>query len=322
MDFRDLGTTGIAVSVIGFGLAAIGRPGYITVGHDEDLAGRTGPDAFEHHAHHMLDEAHASGITYVDAARSYGRAEEFLATWLESRRPRPDDLVVGSKWGYVYKAGWKVDAEVHELKIHTRENLDRQYTESSDLLRSYLRLYQVHSATRDSGVLENRDVLNRLAELRADGIVIGITTSGPAQADTIRQAIEVEVDGQRLFGVVQATWNLLETSAGEALSEASEAGLGVIVKEAVANGRLTSRNGDLAQKLQTVAPEWTPDALAIAACLHQPWSSVVLSGAATGPQLRSNLNALDVPRATTAQLPPLAEVPDTYWSVRGALPWH
>ena len=322
MKSRDLGTAGIAVSAIGFGLAAIGRPGYITVGHDKDLAGRTDAADFEHHAHNMLDQARASGITYVDAARSYGRAEEFLATWLESRRPPPPELVIGSKWGYVYKAGWKVDAEVHELKIHTRENLDRQYTESSDLLGSYLRLYQVHSAARDSGVLENRDVLNRLAELRADGIVIGITTSGPDQADTIRQAIEVEVDGQQLFGVVQATWNLLETSAGEALSDASDAGLGVIVKEAVANGRLTSRNGRLAQELRTVAPEWTPDALAIAACLHQPWSSVVLSGAATSRQLRSNLRALDVPRATTAQLPPLAEAPGIYWSVRGALPWH
>jgi aryl-alcohol dehydrogenase-like predicted oxidoreductase len=322
MKSRDLGTAGIAVSAIGFGLAAMGRPGYITVGHDKDLAGRTDAADLEHHAHNMLDQARASGITYVDAARSYGRAEAFLATWLESRRPPPPELVIGSKWGYVYKAGWKVDAEVHELKIHTRENLDRQYTESSDLLGSYLRLYQVHSATRDSGVLENRDVLYRLAELRADGIVIGITTSGPDQADTIRQAIEVEVDGQQLFGVVQATWNLLETSAGEALSDASDAGLGVIVKEAVANGRLTSRDGRLAQELRTVAPEWTPDALAIAACLHQPWSSVVLSGAATSRQLRSNLRALDVPRTTTAQLPPLAEAPGTYWSVRGALPWH
>ena len=322
MEFRELGTTGIAVSTIGFGLAAIGRPGYITVGHDEDLAGRTDAGDFEHHAHDMLDEAHARGITYVDAARSYGRAEEFLATWLDSRRSSPDDPVVGSKWGYVYKADWKVNADVHEEKIHTRENLDRQFSESSDLLGSHLRLYQIHSATADSGVLENRDVLNKLADMRSNGLTIGLSTSGPAQADTIRQAIEVEVDGQRLFGSVQATWNLLETSAGEALSDASDAGLGVIVKEAVANGRLTSRDADIAQKLHGIAPEWTPDALAIAACLHQPWSSVVLSGAATSEQLRSNLSALDVPRATTAQLPPLAEDPGAYWSARGALPWH
>jgi aryl-alcohol dehydrogenase-like predicted oxidoreductase len=322
MESRDLGTTGINLSALGFGLAAIGRPGYITLGHDEDLSGRTDPTELERHTHDMLDAVLAGGITYVDTARSYGRAEEFLATWLESRRPTPGELIVGSKWGYVYEAGWKVDAEVHEMKIHTRENLDRQYALSAGGIGTHLRLYQIHSATRDSGVLENAAVLDRLAELKSGGLLIGLSTSGPNQADTIREAIELGVDGQRLFDVVQATWNLLETSAGEALAEASDAGLGVIVKEAVANGRLTSRNREVAENLGTGASEWPPDALAIAACLHQPWSSVVLSGAATSDQLTSNLRALEIPRSTTTQLPDLAETPDKYWGIRGALPWH
>jgi aryl-alcohol dehydrogenase-like predicted oxidoreductase len=322
MEFRDLGTTGISLSAMGFGLAAIGRPGYITLGHDEDLAGRTDPSELERHTHDLLDSALANGITYVDTARSYGRAEEFLATWLESRRPTPSELTVGSKWGYVYEAGWKVDADVHEMKIHTRENLDRQYAISVEGIGTHLRLYQIHSATRDSGVLENAGVLDRLAELRSDGLLIGLSTSGPNQADTIRDAIAIGVDGQRLFDVVQATWNLLETSAGEALAEASDAGLGVIVKEAVANGRLTSRNRDIAGNLGTMTSEWPLDALAIAACLHQPWSSVVLSGAATSDQLTSNLKALEIPRAITTQLPELVETPEKYWGIRVALPWH
>jgi aryl-alcohol dehydrogenase-like predicted oxidoreductase len=322
MEFRDLGTTGISLSAMGFGLAAIGRPGYITLGHDEDLAGRTDPSELERHTHDLLDSALASSITYVDTARSYGRAEEFLATWLESRRPTPGELIVGSKWGYVYEAGWKVDAEVHETKIHTRENLDRQHAISAGGIGTHLRLYQIHSATRDSGVLENAGVLDRLAELKSDGLLIGLSTSGPNQAHTIREAIELDVDGHRLFDVVQATWNLLETSAGEALAEASDAGLGVIVKEALANGRLTSRNREIAQILGTLTSEWPPDALAIAACLHQPWSSVVLSGAATKDQLSSNLRALEIPRSITTQLPALAETQEKYWDTRGALPWH
>ena len=322
MEFCDLGTTGISVSAIGFGLAAIGRPGYINLGHDEDVGGRTGQAEFARHTHDMLDLARAGGITYVDTARSYGRAEEFLSTWLGSRHPAPEQMIVGSKWGYVYTADWEVDAEVHETKIHTRANLDQQYAASVDLLGTHLRLYQIHSATRDSGVLDNTDVINRLGELRAGGLVIGLSTSGPNQADTIRQAIDLDVDGQSLFGVVQATWNLLETSAGRALAEAADAGLAVIVKEAVANGRLTSRNHEIAAALRTIAPEWTPDALAIAACLHQPWSSVVLSGAATDAQLTSNLIALDISRSTTASLPPLHENPERYWGARGALPWR
>ena len=39
-----------------------------------------------------------------------------------------------------------------------------------------------------------------------------------------------------LFDCVQATWNVMEQSAGPALLEAHEAGLEVIVKEALANG--------------------------------------------------------------------------------------
>lgn len=42
---------------------------------------------------------------YYDAARSYGRAEEFLAGWLDSRGITPGQVLVGSKWGYTYTAG-------------------------------------------------------------------------------------------------------------------------------------------------------------------------------------------------------------------------
>ena len=151
---RPFGTTDMTVSAVGLGLAALGRPGYLTVGHGEDLAGRTEPAALEHEAHRVLEAARTLGITYVDVARSYGRAEEFLSDWLQARQLERDDVVVGSKWGYVYTADWHVDADVHEVKIHTRANLDRQYGESAALLGGYLRLYQIHSATEQSGVLE------------------------------------------------------------------------------------------------------------------------------------------------------------------------
>ena len=320
MEYRSLGTTGLTVSVIGLGLAALGRPGYINVGHGDDLGDRTDPSALEAHTHGILDAADSAGITYLDAARSYGRAEEFLATWLDARH-RQREIVVGSKWGYVYTADWKTDAKVHEVKIHSRDNLDRQYAESTGLLGGHLRLYQIHSATRDSGVLEDDAVTSRLGELRDAGMVIGLTASGPDQADTIRRALEIEIDGRRLFGSVQATWNLLETSVGAALAEAADAGLGVIVKEAVANGRLTSRSRAIAGRLAEAAGEWPIDAVAIAAALHQPWAGVVLSGAATSRQLVSNLQALEIPHEVTEQLPRLAETPEAYWSTRSRLVW-
>src|ERR1700722_11556347 len=111
-----LGDTELSVSRIGLGLAALGRPGYITLGHGADLGGETGVEAMRAHAHAVLDAAFDAGVRYFDAARSYGLAEEFLGSWLAARGLGRADLTVGSKWGYTYTAGWRIDAEVNEVK--------------------------------------------------------------------------------------------------------------------------------------------------------------------------------------------------------------
>lgn len=321
MEYRALGRTGLDVSVVGLGLAAIGRPGYITMGHADDLAGRTEPPDLERHVHAMLDAAADAGVTYVDAARSYGRAEEFLGRWLGTARS-PTEPVVGSKWGYVYTADWDADADEHEVKIHTRENLDRQYDESRTHLGDHLDLYQIHSATLASGVLDDDGVLERLGELRDGGLLIGLSVSGPRQGEAIRRAIDVEVGDAPLFATVQATWNVLEPSAEPSLRSAAAAGMGVIVKEAVANGRLTRRNPRIRDLVEDRRPGTNPDAAAIAAALHRPWASVVLSGAATVDHLASNLGALAIGHDELPDLSDLAEDPDTYWTTRSALPWN
>ena len=118
MDRQPLGETGLSVSRLGLGLAALGRPGYINLGHAQDLAHRYEVTEMRTRAHVVLDAAWAAGIRYFDVARSYGRAEEFLSTWLSSRRIAPDAVTVGSKWGYTYTAGWRVDAASHEVKEH------------------------------------------------------------------------------------------------------------------------------------------------------------------------------------------------------------
>jgi aryl-alcohol dehydrogenase-like predicted oxidoreductase len=273
----------------------------------------------ERNAHEVLDAALDGGVRYFDAARSYGKAEAFLASWLERRGLRPGEVTVGSKWGYTYTAGWEVDADPPEVKDLTAATLRRQVAESRAILGPQLRLYQIHSATLESGVLEDRDVLEELSRLREEGLAIGVSVTGPRQAETIRRALEVGS-----FDTVQATWNLLERSAGPALAEAHEAGLGLLVKEVLANGRLTARGGDFL--LTEVAAErgTTPDALAFAAVLAQPWADVALSGATTVEQLESNLAALDVgyDDELDRRLEPLTEEPDRYWSTRGALPWN
>ena len=321
-----LGSTGLQVTPVGLGLAALGRPAYIDLGRDADLGVDRGVEELERRCHQVLDAAYDHGVRYLDAARSYGRAEEFLASWLDARRLDPDEVTVGSKWGYTYVGDWRMDAETHEVKDHSLAALTRQLAETRALLGDHLDLYQVHSATLDSGVLEDPAVLAELARLRDDGVVIGLSSSGPGQAATIRRALEVTADGVGPFACVQATWNLLEPSAGPALAEASAAGWGVIVKEAVANGRLTPHGqGPAAAALGRVGARHGAgvDAVALAAVLANPWTDVVLSGAVTPAQLEANLAALRVELTPEdlEELAILAEPPERYWQERAGLSW-
>ena len=315
---------------IGLGLAALGRPGYINLGHGADMPDGRDVEAMRAHAHAMLDAAWRHGLRYVDAARSYGRAEAFLGDWLADR-PAGQRPTVGSKWGYTYTAGWQVDAEVHEVKEHSLAVVDRQWRETLDALGGPPALYQIHSATLDSGVLENAAVLERLAEIRDAGTAIGLTTSGPRQADTLSRAMQVRIDGRPLFDAVQATCNLFEPSVADELARASESGMAVIVKEAVANGRLTARNDRPADAeamavLDRVAKAHGVgrDAIAIAALLARPWVDMVLSGAGAEEQLVSNLEALEVQLSVEERrlLEGLAEPPERYWQTRGGLAWN
>jgi aryl-alcohol dehydrogenase-like predicted oxidoreductase len=303
---------------IGLGLAALGRPGYINLGHGadvEDIAVKR----MESRAHGVLDAAYEEGVRAFDAARSYGRAEAFLASWLERRGLRPGDVQVSSKWGYSYTAGWRVDADEHEVKELTAAQLRRQWRETSELLDGHVSLYQIHSATLESGVLDDAEVRAELDALRERGVRIGLTVTGPGQAATIERALETGG-----FDAVQATWNLHERAAAGALGRAHDAGLYVMVKEALANGRLTARGADPALSRAARERATTEDALALSAALARPWADLVLSGAATVGQLRSNLAGRELiwDDELERRLAGLVEDSEAYWATRAELPWN
>ncbi|UUU20756.1 aldo/keto reductase [Streptomyces sp. DSM 40750] len=323
MPFARLATATTPTCHIGLGLAAVGRPGYINLNRDHDLGEIRTVDALRTRTHELLDAAYAQGIRYFDAARSYGLSEEFLAAWLSTRQDI-DDIVVGSKWGYTYTADWTTDAENHEVKDHSVQTFERQRAETAELLGDRLDLYQIHSVTPDSPALTDKELHAKLAEAAAQGVTIGFSTSGPAQAETIRTALAVTVDGEPLFRTVQSTYNALETSAAPALAEAHDAGLTVIVKEAMANGRLADPYAPDALKSVAEEAGHGCDAVALALVLRQPWAGVVLSGAATTLQLASNLHAavVDLDDEQLTRLASLVEDPQTYWEKRGRLPWH
>ncbi len=332
MEIRDFGKTGLMVTPIGLGMAALGRPGYINLGHASDLSQQYEIEAMEANTHQVINAAWQAGIRYFDAARSYGRGELFLGNWLKKNEISFGEVTIGSKWGYTYTANWQVKAEKHEVKEHTLPVLQRQWRESEENLSPYLKLYQIHSATLDSGVLENKEVLNHLIKLKQEGLKIGLSLSGENQKQTLQNALAIDTDGILLFDAVQATWNVLEPSVGKDLRYAAELGMGVIIKEVLANGRLTNRNQEQDFKskkdlLQSIADKYETsiDALAMAAALQQPFTHVVLSGATTEEQLQSNIKALQVDldsQEADHLIEELTESPGQYWQTRKQLEWN
>jgi aryl-alcohol dehydrogenase-like predicted oxidoreductase len=328
---------------LGLGLAALGRPGYVTLNHAIDLGGRYDPSIMESHAHAVLDAAFDSGIRYIDAARSYGRAEEFLASWLRKRAIEPGEISVASKWGYTYTAGWSTSATQHEVKDHSPAAFKRQLAESVERLGRYLSLYQIHSVTAESKTLEDDALIDAIARLRTRGIRAGLSVSGAGQDVAIRRSLEVRRDGELVFDSVQATWNLLERGAESALQDAHDAGMKVVVKESLANGRLTgqagrgkreegkeNRNGGeifspLVARIREVAESRgaTVEMLALGAALARPFADVVLTGAATVEQIQSNVAALELAYDTALeeQLRSVSIASEKYWRARSSFRW-
>ena len=194
------------------------------------------------------------------------------------------------------------------------------------MLGEYLNLYQIHSATFESGVLENEEVHKALHQCREkNGISIGLSVSSPMQDEVIRKAMTLEVDGTKLFDSVQCTFNLLEQRPASCLLEAHEAGMDIIIKEGMANGRVLQN--PIVQEYCELS--YSPDQLALACILAQPFQPRVLSGAVTQEQLESNLEAEGLAKRLRANPVILAEIMDqtkmdseVYWSDRSALAWN
>lgn len=289
---------------LGLGTAALGRPEYINLHTQvaDDLGeSRFDREVLERHAHRVLEAAWTAGIRHFDTARSYGAGEAFLGSWLAAHPGRRDEIRLGSKWGYTYVADFRPGADVHETKDHTLETFERQWAETLEALGGPPDLYLVHSLTSDSPALDDRALLARLAELRSEGVRVGLSTSGPDQGDVLLRALSLP---DCPFTTVQSTWNVLETSVEPALARAHDAGYLVVVKEALANGRLAESDDQATQ--------------ALAAAMALPYVDVVLSGASSVEQLHANLAAASY-EGEAFDLPP--ESPEDYWATRKSLSW-
>lgn len=314
---------------IGLGTAAIGRPHYINIKSSPQTSNSFQKEEFIKQGIQTLSAAYKKGIRHFDTAPGYGIAEQILLEWIEKEQPQ--NISISTKWGYTYVANFQLDAVQHEVKEHSLDKLNEQWKFSSQLL-PHVNIYQIHSATFDSGVLDNQEVLNRLFELKHEHkIEIGLSASGEQQNDIIEKALSIEVKGELLFDSFQVTFNIFEQSCLVLNDQLVSSGKKVIVKEALANGRIFlnqqfpnyNRAYALLDQLATKYKVGF-DAIAIRFCMDtlQPYS--VLSGATEEGQLTANLAALsfELLPVEIAKLKDLAVQPELYWTERKALKWN
>jgi len=310
---------------LGLGLAALGRPGYITLGHHQNIGDDKSKVNMRNQCHTVLDFAYNKGIRYFDVARVYGESEEFLSSWI--RRQNQFSGFVGSKWGYEYLAEWNVETDQHERKDHSHPFLKKQWVETRMNLGKSIDLYQIHSVTPESGVLKDNDVIQELHAIKKGGVDIGISTSGPQQKETITELLEINKT-EKLFTFIQCTVNIFEQSCIEILEKASNQGINVIAKEIFANGRLTNLNESFHQenfseiKKVTSSLNITIEDLALIWVYQLPFVKIVLTGASTIDQLDNNINSLN---KIDIELPSLNKYQLSlvdYWNTRKSLTWN
>jgi len=312
---------------IGLGTAAIGRPLYINI-REESADSEINLDEFRQKGIEVLDSAYARGIRYFDTAPGYGMAEQMLIDWIQEKKD--ESIEIATKWGYTYVANFDSNAIQHEIKEHSLKKLNEQWPKSKKLL-PLLTTYQIHSATLETGILDNAAVLDRLAQLKYEyGLKIAITTSGSNQVEVLKKALDIEVDGKELFDLFQVTYNVFDQSIALIADQIYEQGKRLVIKEALANGRIFPNEkylnyGKVYRSLNQLALKYYVgiDAIALRFCIDSISVYRVLSGASQNQHLSDNMKANDFKLLTEEieMIKALAVDPVEYWNERKQLGW-
>jgi aryl-alcohol dehydrogenase-like predicted oxidoreductase len=313
--------------MIGLGTASIGRPKYINIKTklSEEPFNKT---RFIQKGKSMLTEAYKQGIRHFDTAPGYGIAESILLEWISEYQPKA--ITISTKWGYTYVANFEPNAKVHEIKEHSLSKLNEQWEVSKQLL-PYLNMYQIHSATLDSGVLENKEVLERLNQLKQEyNLKIGLSTSGDNQNEIIQKALAIKIDNKALFDSFQVTFNVFEQNLLKISRLLKQENKTIILKEALANGRIFPNSNFSQYKntynaLKAISKKYgtSIDSVALRFCLDSVKPYSVLSGVTEKDHLTSNLltRNFNLTENEINQIKNLAINPYYYWNERKQMPW-
>jgi aryl-alcohol dehydrogenase-like predicted oxidoreductase len=294
MRYRQLGGSGLTVSVVGLGC--------------NNFRSRTSDDA----ARAVIDAAIDSGITLFDTADIYGNgggSEELLGEALGARR---DQIVLATKFGMPMPgAGPEARGSRRYIRNAVRASLRRLRTDWIDL-------YQYHEP---DGVTPMDETLAALDELVREGLVRYVGSSNFAGWQVADADWAAATGGRERFVSAQNEYSLLNRAAeAELIPACEEYGVGLLPYFPLANGVLTGKyhrsaappdgsrlaaNAARAERLLTDETYDRVEALdklaaergvtllhlAIGGLAAQPAVASVIAGATSAEQVRANAAA-------------------------------
>ena len=291
MEFRQLGTSGLTVSVVGLGCNNFGAR------CDYDRS------------REVLFEALDSGINLFDTADIYGgkgTSETFMGKILKGRR---DEFVLATKFGMDMGTGDVARGSRRYIMKAVEASLTRLDTD-------YIDLYQLHAPDEKTPVEETLQALSDLVHQGKVRYIGSSNFAGWQVADADHLAREI---GSERFISAQNYYNLLHRDVElDLLPAARHFGVGVLPffplesglltgkfhrnEPAVSGTRLASRpelleksNFDLLEALEKVAREAGMELLDLAFgyLTFHPEVSSVIAGATSAEQVRRNVATLE-----------------------------
>jgi aryl-alcohol dehydrogenase-like predicted oxidoreductase len=274
MEYRILGHSGLKISAIGLGCMSLKSSS-----EAEGIA--------------LIHRALAGGVNLIDTADLYERGinEELVGKALADRR---DQVVLAIKVGNQARAdgsGWDWNPRKDYIMGAVEDSLRRLRTDHIDL-------YQLHGGTIEDAMDETIDAFETL---KSQGKILhyGISSIRP---NVIREYV-------RRSGItsVMLQYSLADRRPEETvLNLLHAAGIGVLVRGALAQGMLVSKPGKDHLGHDAAAMDHARDALAhgirgdrdpavtaLRFTLHHPAVSSVVVGARTLGQLEAALTAAD-----------------------------
>ena len=210
----ELGQTGLRLPALGFGAFKIGRNQGIKYPTAYDLPTET-------KVRQLLDGVLAAGLNLIDTAPAYGLSEERLGRALAGRR---DQFVLSTKVGETFTDGVSTyDYSTPAVRASLERSLQRLQTDVLDLV-------FIHSNGNDLAIQHETDVVPLLQEYRSRGRIRAIGLSGKTVPGA--QAALDWAD------VLMVEYHLEDTSHDAVMRTAAERGIGVVVKKALASGKL------------------------------------------------------------------------------------